>query len=335
MSKKLSKLQERLQNRLESGQFRWINEHLYSNPGDKSHALFKEQPDLYRVYHAGYTSQVRKWPVNPLDIIIDKIKQNHPRKVVADFGCGEARLAQSVSNKVHSFDLVACNHRVTECNIANVPLKDNTVDVAVFCLSLMGTNYPEFLMEAQRVLRPQGKLYIAEVRSRFEGDSASSELNEDRTGVKRTQKDVGDVPQQTEGLKQFKKMMKKMGFHCEATDKSNKMFVLMEFQLQPVNDNTATSSSAAAGGGGGEKAGKKGAAAASDAEDTAASPASAQQGKAHRKRRRKSKTETEKDGQGASAAPEQPTPSKKKKQVNKDEVMKEAVSLRACKYKKR
>eukprot|EP01138_Halocafeteria_seosinensis_P006408 gb/GECG01006551.1/.p1 GENE.gb/GECG01006551.1/~~gb/GECG01006551.1/.p1 ORF type:complete len:333 (+),score=57.12 gb/GECG01006551.1/:1-999(+) len=321
---KLSKLQERLQNRLESGQFRWINEHLYSNPGETSHALFKEQPDLYRVYHAGYSSQVRKWPVNPLDVIIGKIEQHHRRGVIADFGCGEARLAQSVTNKVHSFDLVASNRHVTECNIANVPLKDDSVDVGVFCLSLMGTNYPEFLMEAQRVLRPHGKLYIAEVRSRFESDSASSELNEDRTGVKRTQKDLGDVPQQTEGLKQFKRMMKKMGFHCEATDKSNKMFVLMEFRLQPANDTAAGASSAAT-----TSAGEGGAGTTS----TISSPASASGMKANRKRRRNSKASAGREE--AIVAPDQSTPSKKKKQVNKEEIMKEAVSLRACKYKKR
>ena len=41
-------------------------------------------------------------------------------KVVADFGCGDAKLAQSVSNKVHSFDLVALNKHVTVCDIADV-----------------------------------------------------------------------------------------------------------------------------------------------------------------------------------------------------------------------
>jgi len=39
--------------------------------------------------------------------------------------------------------------------------------VVVFCLALMGTDYPSFLKEATRVLRPGGKLWIAEVRSRF------------------------------------------------------------------------------------------------------------------------------------------------------------------------
>lgn len=34
-----------------------------------------------------------------------------------------------------------------------VPLEDESVDVAVFCLALMGTNLREILEEANRVLR--------------------------------------------------------------------------------------------------------------------------------------------------------------------------------------
>ena len=41
-------------------------------------------------------------------------------QVVADFGCGEAVIARSVANKVHSFDLVANNEFVTACNMAKV-----------------------------------------------------------------------------------------------------------------------------------------------------------------------------------------------------------------------
>lgn len=73
--------------------------------------------------------------------------------VVADFGCGEARLAESISQKCYSFDLVAANNRVIACNMAHVPLPADSVDVAVFCLSLMGTNLKDFLLEANRILK--------------------------------------------------------------------------------------------------------------------------------------------------------------------------------------
>ena len=75
--------------------------------------------------------------------------------VIADFGCGEAKLAQSVSNKVHSFDLVAINDLVTKCDMKSVPLNPQSCDIVVFCLSLMGTNIIDFLCEAHRVLKPK------------------------------------------------------------------------------------------------------------------------------------------------------------------------------------
>jgi ribosomal RNA-processing protein 8 len=74
--------------------------------------------------------------------------------VVADFGCGEAKLAQSLINcKVHSFDFVALNDYVIACDMKNVPLNPKSCDVVVFCLSLMGTNISDFIAEAHRVLK--------------------------------------------------------------------------------------------------------------------------------------------------------------------------------------
>lgn len=95
--------------------------------------------------------------------------------MVADFGCGDCKIARSVKNKVHSFDLAATCELVTVCDMSKVnvsahtacsvhgcskknlpvqvPLGDASVDIAVFCLSLMGTNLADFLAEANRVLK--------------------------------------------------------------------------------------------------------------------------------------------------------------------------------------
>ena len=71
--------------------------------------------------------------------------------VVADFGCGDAELAQKVKQKVYLFDLESDAPGVIACSMANVPLPDDSVHVAVFSLSLMGTDYGKFLEEAHRV----------------------------------------------------------------------------------------------------------------------------------------------------------------------------------------
>jgi ribosomal RNA-processing protein 8 len=53
------------------------------------------------------------------------------------------------SSDVCSSDLSKNNH-VIAADIANVPLQSNSVDIVVFCLSLMGSNIPDFLNEAYR-----------------------------------------------------------------------------------------------------------------------------------------------------------------------------------------
>lgn len=40
--------------------------------------------------------------------------------VVADFGCGDCKIARSVKNKVHSFDLASTCDLVTVCDMAKV-----------------------------------------------------------------------------------------------------------------------------------------------------------------------------------------------------------------------
>jgi len=157
--------------KLTASRFRFLNEQLYRQEGSASASLFKNDPTLFESYHAGYRIQANQWPLDPLDLIIAEVKKLPKKAVVADFGCGEARLAQSVHRAtVHSFDLVAANDKVVACDMANVPLEPCSVDVAVFCLALMGTNTRDFIFEASRVLKVGGTLKIAELESRFQGE---------------------------------------------------------------------------------------------------------------------------------------------------------------------
>ena len=62
-----------------------------------------------------------------------KYLKTQPKSLaVADFGCGDAELARKVKQKVHSFDLESDAPGVIACNMANVPLPDDSVHVAVF-----------------------------------------------------------------------------------------------------------------------------------------------------------------------------------------------------------
>jgi len=179
--------------KLAASRFRFLNEQLYTQQGSASASLFKGDPSLFASYHTGYQIQAKQWPLDPLDLIISDIKHMSGKLVVADFGCGEARLAESLSNTVHSFDLVAANERVVACDMAKVPLEDCAVDVAVFCLALMGTNVRDFVFEASRVLRVAGSLKIAELESRFQGGDCNLDKfisDVEKFGFKNTKKDL-------------------------------------------------------------------------------------------------------------------------------------------------
>ena len=205
---RLSSLQNEMQQRLEGAKFRMLNQQLYTTIGTESFSTFQENPDLFDVYHIGFRRQAEKWPTNPIDIIIASIAKQYPKPaVIADFGCGDAQLAlRAHKNKtVHSFDLVSTNSRVTAADMANVPLKDSAVDIAVYCLSLMSTNVRDCILEGHRVLKPRGCLKIAEVKSRFESPS------------------VG-------GIDGFIKKLHALGFDLKSKDDaSNRMFVLFDF----------------------------------------------------------------------------------------------------------
>ena len=129
-------------------------------------------------------------------------RSGHP--VVADFGCGEARLARALKDvaTVHSFDFVKLNDYVTVCDFANTPLEDESCDVVVFCLSLMGTNLKDYLKEANRVLKNGGIMKIAEVVSRFK-----------------------DLP-----LDDVVKTISSYGFQLKWKDTKNDYFYLMDFK---------------------------------------------------------------------------------------------------------
>lgn len=155
---------------LDSALFRYINEQLYTMTGDEAVQLFQKDPHAFEVYHKGYQKQMKRWPYNPVHGIIQWIRTlARDGLVVADMGCGDAKIALALSTlaTVHSFDLVAANDRVTACNMAKVPLESESVDIVVFCLSLMGTNLSDYFREANRLLKKGGFLKIAEVASRF------------------------------------------------------------------------------------------------------------------------------------------------------------------------
>ncbi|XP_031260190.1 ribosomal RNA-processing protein 8 [Pistacia vera] len=203
---KSSTFLDKMRARLSGGHFRMLNEKLYTCTGKEALNYFSENPSSFDMYHSGYQEQMSHWPELPVNKIAEWLKGHSPSLVVADFGCGDARLAKNVKNKVFSFDLVSNDPSVIACDMSNTPLDSSSVDVAVFCLSLMGTNFPSYLQEAHRVLKPNGWLLIAEVKSRFDPNTGGADP------------------------KEFSNAVCNLGFASELKDLSNKMFILLHFK---------------------------------------------------------------------------------------------------------
>ncbi|KIJ70248.1 hypothetical protein HYDPIDRAFT_104934 [Hydnomerulius pinastri MD-312] len=180
----LTSLQRNMKESLDGARFRLINESLYKSDSSEAVKMMKEDPKVFDDYHVGFRHQVQSWPSNPVSHYISELSSYPPKTVIADLGCGDATLARGLHSKnlnVLSFDLVSDGSFVIEADIcSHLPLPGSEpsspessegeaqiVDVVVCALSLMGTNWPNCLREAWRVLRSGGELKIAEVASRF------------------------------------------------------------------------------------------------------------------------------------------------------------------------
>ena len=200
----LTSLQSSMLTSLKGARFRSINEKLYTSSSSDALALMQDEPQVFAEYHDGFRQQVRKWPQNPVDVIASLLKgkgkksrnvrATAPGTLIVDLGAGEAGLARQlvpIGYHVLSYDLVNTSdgwvRGVDAARLNALPLpglheplgvrrsdapEPAVANVAVFCLSLMGTNWLEMIIEARRVLRYGGELIVAEVTSRFGPDGA-------------------------------------------------------------------------------------------------------------------------------------------------------------------
>lgn len=285
----LTQLQAAMRQKLLSSRFRYLNETLYTASSSHSLKLFQENPEMFNEYHEGFRRQVEIWPENPVDTYISKIKKRGtmrkeatkeksdekelilplPRSGgtcnIADLGCGDATLSASLQTqlkrlrlKIYSFDLYSTSKLVTRADIANLPLPDGSIDVAIFCLALMGTNWIDFIEEAFRILRWKGELWVAEIKSRFgrivkggnkiKEDSIRKNRQSALDGKKEAKRNkelvedaiaaaeidgMNDMGEETD-VSAFVEVLRKRGFALrhkenEALDLENKMFVKMCF----------------------------------------------------------------------------------------------------------
>jgi hypothetical protein len=142
---------------------RWNRSYSHTN-----YERLQSNPEEWMQYHTLYQEARKTWSITPYEEAI-KWLEKRSDLVIADFGCGEALIAKAFAGRhtVHSFDFIAINDSVIECDMTHVPLEDSCLDVAMFNLSLMGLNITDHIREVARTLKLDGQLWIYEVTSHF------------------------------------------------------------------------------------------------------------------------------------------------------------------------
>lgn len=150
------------------GHFSQMNRRWNMADSTTTQARLRTNPDEWSDYHAFYREARKAWTKIPYEELA-RWAMRTEGFAIGDFGCGEALFAAAVEGRhtVHSFDHVAISEKVIAGDMSHVPLDNETLDVAVFSLSLMGSNFCDYLKEAHRVLKPYGHLHIVEATSRF------------------------------------------------------------------------------------------------------------------------------------------------------------------------
>ncbi len=187
--KEFGSFKEELESRLIGGKFRLLNEKVYTN---------KEFTDEEaKNYHYYYSKQVKKWPVNPNDLIFKEIGKIEGNKnlVNSDLGCGD-KLPRNSNHLL--FDKYPMNEKVVKAELESIPVEKESSDIVVCCLSLMTDYLSKILLEINRILKMGGIFYLAEVKSRIER------------------------------VRSFVIQIEKMGFKTENVDTSNKCFIVIK-----------------------------------------------------------------------------------------------------------
>jgi hypothetical protein len=145
--------------------------HLSHSKSQTTHARFKADPNKWWRFHELFRKSRSRWPVEPIEHLAELIRKEvapEAKPRLADLGCGECLLRAALPEyEITGVDHVAYDSDVISCDMAETPLEDSSFDVAVFCLSLLGHNWPDYLSEARRILRPGGRLFIVESLGRW------------------------------------------------------------------------------------------------------------------------------------------------------------------------
>ena len=142
-----------------------------TSTSQRMHDWFSEDKSRWKEYHKVREENVKTWVENPITVIAERLNEN-PGQTIADLGCGMNKLKDLVKNYKawYSFDHCAVDPSVVvaDCSDLHKYLGNESVDSAVFCMSLWGTNYLDSIKEAHRYLKTSGTLYVVEPKDKVD-----------------------------------------------------------------------------------------------------------------------------------------------------------------------
>ena len=154
--------------------------------------VFEETPDLWHKYHDISEENEKSFPEEdiPRNRIIkelNEIKVKRAKRVV-DMGCGKAQIAQHFKTDPRfdftNYDHISSNEAVISCDIFNMPLEDDSVEICILSLAMWGSNCRQYVAEANRILESGGKLYIIEATKRWSEKDENHNMIEGQEGNK-------------------------------------------------------------------------------------------------------------------------------------------------------
>ena len=155
-----------------------VHKKINTQKSSTTHEQLLNDPSIFAEYHRHLEIARKSWPINPTEHWIKRIRRLSKTAKIGDFGCGLAKISDTFGKRVKSFDHTSVGPHVECADISDVKefIKDGKLDVAIYCQSLMGTNWRDYIKEAARVLKVTGILYVTESASHLEKGESRHDL---------------------------------------------------------------------------------------------------------------------------------------------------------------
>ena len=144
--------------------------------------LFASDNDQWEKYHSYRDFSFQGYPQDdiPVNKIINHLNEKSKYKLkILDLGCGRNLIKDKFKSNpkfnIIGYDHISYNGSIA-VDISKLPDEDESIDICIFSQSLMGSNWREYLIDAQRVLKYNGEMIISESIDRI--DDIKAVLNE-------------------------------------------------------------------------------------------------------------------------------------------------------------